>query len=81
MAGWPERKNEALDVGVAYDAMRAFLEIWWRQGNCSEDEIAGLLGSLNRGHNTGPLDPALWDDWLKAVDVARAGAVGTPPLN
>lgn len=50
----------------AFDAMRAFLEAYWARGGKQSDDIAVLLGSLNRSDGP-PLDVALWDDWLRAI--------------
>ena len=57
---------------MAFDAMRAFLEAYWERGSKSDDELAILLGSLNRsGAFGGPLDPAMWQDWKDAVAKVR----------
>ncbi len=52
-----------------FDAMRRFLEIYWERGGKASDDIAVLLGSLNRdeGSQSLPLDAAMWEDWLDAV--------------
>jgi hypothetical protein len=58
-----------ISIVDAFDAMRHFLEAYWNRGGRESDDIAVLLGSLNRdeGSETPPLDPAMWDDWLAAV--------------
>ena len=53
-----------LDERQAYEAMRLFLERFYaRAGNDMETLIADLTIEADGQ----PLDPAAWDDWLKAV--------------
>jgi len=54
----------------AFDAMRAFLERFWVEGDKQEEDIACLLGSLNRSvwGDRGPADPAHWGDWQEALE-------------
>ena len=58
----------------AFDAMRAFLEAYWKRGGSSSDDLAVLLGDLNRSIWAGgrPGDPAQWSDWLKAVATVKS---------
>jgi hypothetical protein len=65
--------DESITVGRAFDAMRRFLEGYWERGGKKSDDLAVLLGSLNRdeGSRSLPLDPALWSDWLDAIEEAR----------
>lgn len=60
---------EVISLIEAFDAMRLFLEKYWIMGGKSSDDIAVLLGSLNRDEqsNSPPLDVALWHDWVRAV--------------
>lgn len=61
--------DKMLSKSEAYEAMRWFLEKYWERGGKSSDDIAVLLGSLNRGGNDFlPLDRAQWSDWDKACD-------------
>lgn len=65
-----------ISVLEGYDAMFAFLEAYWERGMRSSDELAGMLGSLNREGGGmfaagPPLDIALWHDWLAAVAKVR----------
>ncbi len=57
----------------AFDGMRKFLEAYWERGGKTSDDLAILLGSLNRDESTQslPLDPAMWEDWLSAVREAQ----------
>ena len=61
--------NDQITVTDAFDAMRRFLEIYWERGNRSSEDIAILLGALNRNEapHSLPLDEALWYDWLEAA--------------
>jgi len=49
-----------------FDAMRLFLERYWKRGGSISDDIAILLGSLDRLSDAIPLDEAQWHDWVKA---------------
>jgi hypothetical protein len=62
-----------IDVSVAYDAMLVFLEAYWERGDRKSDDIAVLLGGLQRLERDGvPVDQAMWNDWLEAVDHVSA---------
>jgi hypothetical protein len=63
------KQEDQISVLVAFDAMRQFIDDYWKRGGSGSDDIAVLLGSLNRDEieNSLPLDAALWHDWLKAV--------------
>lgn len=80
---WGEPMRHSLSELEAFDAMRVFLEAFWRRGGCKSDELAMLLGSTNRGgypdgskqlpHLVGaPLDIAQWNDWLDAIAVIKS---------
>jgi len=62
--------TETITVSRAFDAMRHFLEGYWTRGDKQSDDLAVLLGSLNRDECTPllPLDQALWHDWIEAVE-------------
>ena len=62
-----------LSVHEAYAAMFAFLENRYRL--TESDEIGALLGSMSLLPDGGTADPALWEDWLKAIDDAESGNV------
>lgn len=49
-----------------FDVLSIFLESYWERGERSSDDLAVLLGSLQRREDGLPLDPALWYDWLEA---------------
>ncbi|MBO9500034.1 MAG: hypothetical protein J7483_11325 [Novosphingobium sp.] len=73
MTDWTGRPLRTLDELEAFDTMRAFLEAYWERGGRRSDDIAVLLGSVNRGvgGNHPPLDAAQWADWRSAVDSIR----------
>ena len=72
---FPPSPPRQLDELQAYDAMLAFIHAYWERGLKSSDDIATLLGSMERGAlwaNGMPNDPAFWRDWTEAVDKALA---------
>jgi hypothetical protein len=71
---WPPRQLRNLTELEAFDVMRAFLEAYWERGLRSSDDLAVLLGSVNRGHADGsPMDLAQWPDWQEAVEKVLQG--------
>ena len=70
----------------AFDAMRAFVEAFWRRGNCESEEIRNLLSFTDRtpwpsgkqlSHLiNAPGDIAQWEDWLDAVAAVKAEQKG-----
>lgn len=63
----------AIDLDTAFEAMRIFLEAYWERGGRSSDDIASLLGDLNRAaKGQEPLDPATWTDWIEAIQIAES---------
>lgn len=61
MSDWTGSDLRRLDELQAFDAMRTFLKSYWERGGKRSNDLAVLLGSLNREaeRNTPPLDPAL----------------------
>jgi hypothetical protein len=58
-----ERRD--LTEAEAFQAMAAFLELYWERGG--SEEIATLLGSLATQPDGQPADPALTRDWEGCV--------------
>jgi hypothetical protein len=58
-----ERRD--LTEAEAFQAMAAFLELYWERGR--SEEIATLLGSLAAQEDVKPADPALAEDWAESV--------------
>ncbi len=75
---WHDTGDAPLQPLEAFDVMRAFLKAYWERGLKSSDDIAVLLGSMNRNENdnTPPLDIAQWQDWLDAIKAVRARRLG-----
>ena len=61
-------ERDLVSVGDAYRAMFGFLEAYFERTRA--DEVAVLLGSMNMADDGKPMDPALWQDWLMAVQRA-----------
>jgi hypothetical protein len=59
----------------AYDAMFLFLHRYWERTGRHADDVAGLLGSLNRGlaDDGRPADPAMAEDWAACVERIEEG--------
>ena len=60
------QSDEKITLAEAYDAMRIFLETFWRRLDKPQEEIAFLLAGLKWADGA-PVDPAMWQDWLAAV--------------
>jgi hypothetical protein len=66
--------NDTLTLAEAYDAMRIFLATVWRRLDKPQEEIAFLLAGLKWADGT-PVDPAMWQDWLAAVQSVKEETV------
>jgi hypothetical protein len=66
-----------LDELAAFDVMRQFLENWWERSGkpkhsiWEQGDVLWLLSACNRAFGDGPSDPAMWEDWKKAVAQVR----------
>ena len=71
---FPGPLSRDLNQLEAFDAMRHFLEAYWVRGGKAADELAVLLGDIDRtlANDGGPADPAQWADWLEAVRKIKA---------
>lgn len=61
----------------AYAAMFYFLKQYYERGK--SDEIGGMLGGMSLLADGSPADPAVWRDWMDAVEYAVKGG-GADPL-
>lgn len=70
MTDWIGTAPRSLNELEAFASMRLFLEAYWERGGKQSDDIAALLGNLDRDiwANSMPLDVAQWDDFRQAVD-------------
>jgi hypothetical protein len=65
--------NEELTLIQAYKAMLIFIEEYYYRGG-EPDEIGLLLGIMQLLDDGKPADPAMWNDWITAVNqVMEAG--------
>ncbi|RKH74008.1 hypothetical protein D7X55_16165 [Corallococcus sp. AB049A] len=65
--------KDVLTIQEAYAAMYEYLQAL--HSVSPSDELGGLLGSMSLLDDGTPADPAVWADWLIAVQKARQGAV------
>ena len=63
--------GDRISLSKGYRAMFRFLEAYFERTKA--DEVAVLLGSMNLAEDGKPMDPAMWQDWLKAVQEAISG--------
>ena len=73
--GSPERGTEALSVENAFLAMEHFLRAFWERDGRGEGAYIRLLSFIDTSdpHHC-PADPAMWQDWLDAIDAIRKRA-------
>ena len=69
------RHDEQLTVGEAFQALHKFIEAWWIRGGKTSDDalwlyVATTLGRTQAGDAVSS-DPAMWQDFLDAVDQAK----------
>ncbi|RKH08165.1 hypothetical protein D7V97_20240 [Corallococcus sp. CA053C] len=65
--------EETLSVKEAYAAMFEYLKALYQ--TTASDDLGGLLGSMSLLDDGEPVNPAVWADWLRAVQKARQGKV------
>jgi hypothetical protein len=65
--------DDTLTVREAYVAMYAYLRTLHEL--TGSEELGALLGGMSLLEDGTPADPAVWDDWLRAVRQAKAGQV------
>ena len=63
-------EQDQIRVDEAYRAMLRFLEDYYARGG--SDELAILLGGAVIGDDGAPMDPAMWSDWVSAVQATIA---------
>ncbi len=60
---------DTVSLDVAYAAMNILL----RDAYERTDELGALLGSMSLLEDGKPADPAVWDEWVQAIEKAKAG--------
>jgi hypothetical protein len=65
------KATDTITVIEGYDAVRVFLETVWRRHGKPVEEMAFVLGGLKWADGS-PVDPAMWQDWLAAVQIAAS---------
>lgn len=64
---------ENMSVYEAYLAMFSFLEQHYQITH--SDDLGALLGSMSLLKDGGTADPVIWEDWLKAANMAKSGQI------
>lgn len=68
--------DNTMTVEQAYRAMLAFLE---REVELTESsDLADLVSEYKLGDDGQTRDPALWEEWLAAVDKVRRTGIASP---
>ena len=57
--------DKKLSVTEAYQAMYIFLQNLYERTN--SDDLGGFLGEMSLLQDEKPADPAVWEDWIKAI--------------
>ena len=64
-----------LTVEEAYKAMYLYLDNLY--GSTKSDDLGGFLGDMSTLLDGKCADPAVWEDWLEAVEKVKKGEVST----
>ena len=67
--------TDTITLIEGYDAMRIFLETVSLRLGKTDEEIDFIVGGLKWADGS-PVDPAMWQDWLAAVQIARGRRSG-----
>ncbi len=73
------KSTDFMTVLEGFEAIGPFLETTWRRHGMPAEEIAFILGGTKWVDGT-PVDPAMWQDWLAAVQMSR-GVAGEDALS
>jgi hypothetical protein len=65
--------NFQLTEKEAYAAMYAYLEKLYEI--TKSDDVGGLLGSMSMLSDGSTADPAIWDEWIECITLAKQGKV------
>jgi hypothetical protein len=64
--------TDTITLIEGYDAMRIFLETVLLRLGKTDEEIDFIVGGLKWADGS-PVDPAMWQDWLAAVQLRCGG--------
>ena len=64
--------TDTITLIEGYDAMRIFLETVSLRLGTTDEEIDFIVGGLKWADGS-PVDPAMWQDWLAAVQLRCGG--------
>ena len=67
--------TDTITLIEGYDAMRIFLELVSLRLGATDEEIDFIVGALKWADGS-PVDPAMWQDWLAAVQITCSGRGG-----
>ena len=67
--------TDTITLIEGYDAMRIFLERVSRRLGKTDEETEFIVGGLEWADGA-PVDPAMWQDWLAAVQITCRGRGG-----
>lgn len=67
--------SDTITLIGGYDAMRTFLEMVSLRLGKPDEEIELIVAGL-KWVDGAPVDPAMWQDWLAAVQIACGGRGG-----
>ena len=68
-----------MDEKLGFEAMRQFIDAYWRRGGETSKDLRHLLDNIDaesltqRDGTPVPADPAMWQDWLDAIERAKRG--------
>ncbi|MDR3486202.1 MAG: hypothetical protein P4M05_15000 [Bradyrhizobium sp.] len=67
--------TDTITLIEGYDAMRIFLETVLLRIGKTDEEIDFIVGGLKWADGS-PVDPAMWQDWLAAVQITCSCRTG-----
>ena len=70
-----DKAQENLTLREGFLAMSKFVEDYYRRGS---GEMVLLLSDLRLEEDGQPHDPAMWPEWLEAVEHVKSTATGPP---
>ena len=72
---YPARSTELITVEHAFFAMEQFLKEFWKRDPQDEDAFIRALSFIDMSDpHYRPHDPAMWFDWLNAIDEIKKRA-------